>query len=158
MEGFRDVPVYFARVLEESQGNRMNGCIAPSLVKEPACAVEVVEVVFVRLTSPEFHVCDLKVRPEMTSRIPVGFLIMIRSPRAVRQPLHRVVAVYVLRMRCEELLGFGPQSRESMWRIVQVDGEAVRLVVVLHVPEHVVVDVAEEMDFRFHTPVVPGIG
>ena len=38
--------------------------------------------------------------------------------------------------------------------VVEVDGEAVGFVVVGHVAEDVVVDVAEEMDFGFDAPVV----
>ena len=41
--------------------------------------------------------------------------------------------------------------------VVQVDGEAVCFVAVGHVAEHVVVDVAEEVDLGLHAPVIPRV-
>ena len=42
--------------------------------------------------------------------------------------------------------------------VVQVDGEAVSLVAVGHVAEHVVVNVAEEVDLGLHAPVIARVG
>ena len=44
-----------------------NGRVAPSLVEETACAVEVVEVGAVGVASPKVETADLKVGPEVTS-------------------------------------------------------------------------------------------
>ena len=55
----------------------------------------------------------------------------------------------------EEFDRFRPQGGHGVWGIEEVDVEPVGLVVVVHVVEHIVVDVAEEFDFGFHAPVVP---
>ena len=131
----------------------MHRRIPPPLIKEPPRAIEVVKVIFVRLTAPKGQIANLKVRPEMTGRIPVrglGALALL----VVRQPAHRVVGVQVLRVRGQELARLGPERRDALGRVVQVDGEAVGLVVVLHEAEDVVVDVAEEVHLRLHAPVV----
>lgn len=60
----------------------------------------------------------------------------------------------VLGMCFEELEGFGPEGGDALGRVVQVDGEAVSLVVVVHVAEDVVVDVAEEVHIGLDAPVV----
>ena len=57
-------------------------------------------------------------------------------------------------MGSDELRGFRPQRRDRLRRIVQVDREAVRFVVVLHVSENIVVHIAEEMDLWLNSPVV----
>ena len=44
-----------------------------------------------------------------------------------------------------------------MGPIVEVDGKAVCFIIIIHVAEHVVVDVAEEVDFGLNTPVVPHV-
>lgn len=53
----------------------------------------------------------------------------------------------------EEFRGLGPESWDRFGRIVEVDGKSVGLVVVCHVAEDVVVDVAEEMDLGLYSPV-----
>lgn len=57
----------------------------------------------------------------------------------------------------QELGRLGPQGRQGMRVVVQGDGEAVRLVVVLHIAENVVVDIAEEVYLGFDAPVVADI-
>jgi len=57
-------------------------------------------------------------------------------------------------VRGEEFDGFGPERGDGLRAVVQVDGEAVGFVVVAHVAEDVVVDVAEEVDVGFYAPVV----
>lgn len=58
----------------------------------------------------------------------------------------------------KELGRLGPERRDGVGGVVEIDREAVRLVVVLHVSEHVVVDIAEEVHFRLDAPVVLCIG
>ena len=60
-------------------------------------------------------------------------------------------------MRRHELLGLKPERRDRLGGVVEVDGEAVGFVVVLHIAEDVVIDVAEEMDVGFDAPVVASI-
>ena len=66
--------------------------------------------------------------------------------------------IYVLRVCDHEFFGFRPECGQALRRIVEVDGEAVGLVVVFHVFEDVVVDVAEEVHLRLHTPVPSCVG
>lgn len=61
-------------------------------------------------------------------------------------------------MRREEFLGLRPQRRHALRCVVQIDRESVGFVAVLHVSKDVVVDVTEETDLRFHTPVIPIVG
>jgi len=150
--------VDFTSVLKQAQSNGVNRCVAPSLVEEASCSVEVVEVILVRLTSPKLHIRDLEVRPEMTGRVSLRPPVDFGSPCAVLQPVHGVVGMYVFRVRGKKCHRLRPQGRDAFGRIVQVDREAVRLVVVFHVPEDVVVDVAEEVHFRLHAPVISGVG
>ena len=84
-------------------------------------------------------------------------LIMRRPPLAVRHPIHRVILMQILRMRRQKLLGLRPQRRYGLGVIVEIDCEAVSFVVVRHVSEDVVVDVAEEVDFGLDPPVVAGV-
>lgn len=58
-------PVYLALVFEKAERDTVNGRIAPALVEEATSAVEVVEVVAILLASPEAHVTDFKVGPEV---------------------------------------------------------------------------------------------
>lgn len=135
----------------------MNGSVAPSLVEETACPIQVVEVLLVRPASPKLHVANLKVRPEMTRRISVGLEVVLGPSRAVCHPVHRVVRMQVLVVVGDELGGLGPQGRNALRAVVQVDGEAVCLVVVLHPGEDVIIDIAEEADVGLDAPIVAGV-
>lgn len=115
------------------------------------------EVVLIRLTPPKLHIRNLEITPEMTRRVPLRLDIMLRPPLTIRQPLPRIILHLILRMRSQKLQRLRPQSRQALRRIVQVHGEAVRLVVVLHVAEDVVIDVAEEVDFGLDAPVVADV-
>ena len=116
------------------------------------------EVGFVRGRAPEVHIRNLEVAPEVAGRVAVGGLVVARPPRRILDPLARAVLVQELRVRGDEFLSLGPQRREALRGVVQVDGEAVGFVVVLHVTEDVVVDVAEEVHFGLDAPVVADLG
>lgn len=148
----------FARILEQSQRDRMYGSVSPSLVKEPPCAIQMLEIFPVCFAPPEFHVGNLEIAPEMTRRVALGLDVMLRPPNAVLQPLARIVLALVFQVRGQELERLGPEIGYALGGIVQVDGEAVRFVAVGHVAEHVVVNVAEEVDFGLHAPVIARVG
>ena len=116
-----------------------------------------IEIIFIRLTPPELHITNLEVAPEMTRRIPVRLVVVLRPPLAIRQPIPRILLMQILRMRRHKLFGFRPQGRDGLGRIIQVYGETVGFVVVLHVAEDVVVDVTEEVDIGLDAPVVAGV-
>jgi len=56
-------------------------------------------------------------------------------------------------MLSEEFGRLWPQRRYGLRGVVKVDRETVRLVVIRHEAEHVVIDVAEEMYLGFYTPI-----
>ncbi len=148
--------MYPTRILKQPQRYRMHRRIPPSLIKEPPSAIQMVEIVLIHLTPPKVHIRDLEIAPEMTRRVSVRFLVVSRPPLFVLEPRSGVDgAVFdVIRVGLDELEGFGPEGGDGLGGVVEVDGEAVGFVVVLHVAEDVVVDVAKEMDFGFDSPVV----
>ena len=150
-------PVNLARILKQAQGDAVHGCVAPALVEEAAGAIEMVKVVLVDARPPEGHVGNLKVAPEMAGRVAVGLGVGVGPALRVGQPAERVVRVHVVLVRRHELERLGPEPREALGAVVQRDGEAVRLVVVLHPAEDVVVDVAEEVHLRLDAPVPPHV-
>lgn len=150
-----DVPVDLALIREHAERDRVHGGVAPALVEEAAGAVEVLEVLLVLAAAPEVHVADLEVGPEVAGAVAVGEQVVLLAALAVGEPVHGVVLVQVLRVVVagQELERLRPQRRHALRAVVQIDGEAVRLVVVLHPAEDVVVNVAEEVDVRLDAPV-----
>lgn len=145
-------------VFEQAKSNTMHWCISPPLVKEAASSIQVIEVVLIRLAPPEVHVPDLKIAPEVTRRVSIRLVPVVWPPGLVHHPVEGAVLVHELRVVGEEFLGLGPQGGDRLWRVVEVDGETVCLVVVLHVAEDVVVDIAEEVHFGLNAPVVLRVG
>jgi len=151
------LPVDFACILEQAERDTVHWCVAPSFVEESACTVQMSKVIFIGLATPEIHVCNLEVAPEMACAVAMGFEVVLWAALAIDQPGHGVVLVKMFGMCGEEFDGFRPERGNRFWTIVEIDVEAVGLIVVLHVTEHVVIDVAEELDFGLYTPVVCGI-
>lgn len=142
------------RIFKQTQSNRVNRRITPSLVEESTSAVQVLEVCLVLVTPEEIQVTDFKVRPEVAGGVTISILGVVRPQLVIRQPFHHVVIGDVGGVRGNELLGLRPELRDTLRRIEQVDGETVCGVAVLHVPENIIVDIAEVLDLRLHTPVV----
>ena len=136
----------------------MDGRITPSLVKKAASPIEMIEIVFVGLTSPKSHVCNFEVRPEVAGRISVRFLIVLRSPFAIHQPLHSILLVQIFGMERKKLDSLWPQSRYTTWGIIKIDGETIGLIVIEHITENIIIDIAEELNFRFDSPIVLRMG
>lgn len=136
----------------------MHRSISPSLVKESPGAIQMLEIFLVYLAPPKFHVSNLEIAPEMTCRVAVRLNIMLRPPNAIFQPLARIVFILIFRVRGQELERLGPEGGNALRRIVQVDGESVRFIVVGHVAEHVIINVAEEVDVGLHAPVIARVG
>ena len=145
-------------VLEQTQGDRMHRRVPPPFVKEPPRQIQRVEIVFVRLAAPKLHIRDFEIAPEMAGRVAICLLVVDRPLLAVLQPTQGAVVVDVLRVLGHELERLGPEGGDGFGGVEQVDGEAVGFVVVGHVAEDVVVEVAEEVDFGLHAPVVAGGG
>ena len=132
----------------------MHRRITPSFVKEPTGTIQVLEVGFILFTPEEIQVTDFKVGPEVAGGVTIGIPGVIRSELVVRQPFHHVILGNVGRVCGNELLSFGPEIRDTLRCIEQVDSKAVSDVVVLHVPENIVVDIAEKLNLGLHAPVV----
>jgi hypothetical protein len=150
-------PMNLGLILKQPQRNRMHRRISPPLIKEPARPIQMIKIILIRPPPPKRQLCNLKIAPKMARAVPMGLFIMPRPRLTIDEPLHRVVGVQVLWVRGEELDGLGPERGDRFRRIVQVDVEAVGFVVVLHVAEDVVVDVAEELDLGLDAPVVEGV-
>ena len=116
------------------------------------------EVRLVLLAAEEVKITDLEVRPEVTSGISVATLGVLRTSDVICKPLPHVVVAEVRRVGGKESLRLRPEGWDTLRRIVEVDGEAVCLVAVFHVAEHIVVDVAEELDVGLNAPVVAVAG
>ena len=71
---------------------------------------------------------------------------VVRVPAVVRHVPHRVVARDGLRVLAHELLHAVPQRRDRRPKLVHRDRETVDFVVILHVEEGVVFEIAVEMD------------
>lgn len=132
----------------------MHGSISPPLVEKPSGAVEMFEIGFIYGRAPEGEVCDFEIGPEVAGGVAVGDFIMFGPTFGVGEPGHGVPFRESIWVICEEFHGFGPEGREGLRGVVDVDGEAVGFVVVAHPAEDVVVDVAVEVDVRFDAPVV----
>lgn len=146
--------MYLIAVLKQAQSNTMDWCVAPALVKEATRAVQVVKVVLIHFATPEIHISDLKVAPEMTGRVAVSFLVVQWPVGRVNEPLDCVVGVQVLGVFGDELKRLWPERLDRFGRVVDIDDEAVGLVVIFHVAEHVVVNVAEETICIINTTIL----
>lgn len=146
-----------ALIFKQTESNTMNGGIAPSFIKETTRTVKVIKVVFVGLASPKLHVSNLKIAPEMARRIPLSLSIRLWSTNIISDPANSTVLMNVSWVLGQELDRFRPQRRKGLWVVVKVDRKPVCLVVVVHVAEDVVVDIAEEVHIWLHTPVVADI-
>ena len=91
----RCLPVDLARILEQPQRNTVHRSITPSLIEESTSAVQMIEVILIRLAAVEIQIPNLEVAPEVASAVSIRFDIMLRPPDAVGQPVHRVVLMQV---------------------------------------------------------------
>lgn len=79
--------------------------------------------------------------------------VVVLLSAVVTQEAHRVTLRDVLRVILHELLGRVPKSRNGFQVLVQTQDEAVLLLVVGHVLERVIVDIAEQLNARLNSPV-----
>ena len=66
------------------------------------------EIIGICLRSPEFHVGDLKIAPEMTRGVAMRLQIVLRPSLAVYKPRHGIILVQVFGMCGQELDGLRP--------------------------------------------------
>ena len=100
-----------ACILKKTQSNRVNRCIAPSLIKESTSTIKVVEISLVGLAAEKIHIANLKIRPEMTRRIAISFLVVFRSQLVIHKPFHHVVVSDVFGVFGKEAFRLGPERR-----------------------------------------------
>lgn len=148
------LPMDVVLVLEETDADTMHGRIAPSLVKEPSSAIEVVKVGLIGVATPQSQIRNFKVCPEMTGAETIGQQIVLWSAFLVNDPVHCIVMMQVVCMRGNEILSLGPERSDCDWVVVQCDIEAICLVSILHEAKDVVVYIAKEVYMRLDTPVV----
>ena len=129
----------------ESGGDGMNGRITPALVEETASMVQGGEVIDVRVGAEPVQVANLEVGPEMA--------VVVCLSVVLADPLHRVALDNVLRVGGCEVLDGVPESGDRLDVFVQAEREAILLLVISHVFESVVVDVAEQLDAGLDAPV-----
>jgi hypothetical protein len=141
-------------ILEQSQTNRMNRSITPSLVEETTGMIKEIKVRRVFVTAEELHITNLKVGPEMAGRVSIRIAGVVRSELVVSQPVHHIVIGEVRGIRCKELLCRRPQGWDTLGSIEQINRETISLVAILHEAEDIVIDVTKELDFGLHAPVV----
>ena len=115
------------------------------------------EIIFISFRPPKLHICDFEIAPKMARAVSIRFHVVFRPPLTIDHPLLRIILMHVFRMCGDEFLRLRPQGGNAIRRIVEVDGEAVGFIVVVHPAENVVVDVAEEMDFGLDAPVVADV-
>lgn len=58
-------PMDFGLVFEQTERYAVYRCIAPALVEEAACTIQMIEEIAVFLTPPEAQIADFEIRPEM---------------------------------------------------------------------------------------------
>ena len=155
--GWEALPMDLALILKQPQRNAMHRRIPPPLVEETTGSIQVLEVVFIGFGTPKLHVRNLEIAPKMTRAVPVRFDIVFRPSLAIYHPLSRTILVQVFWMCRHELFSLWPQGWYGLRRIVKVDRKAVGLVVVAHPAENIVVNIAEEVYFRLHAPIVTDI-
>jgi hypothetical protein len=132
-------------VQHQSSSDGVHGRIAPAFIEEATGLIQRREEVNVRVRAKPVQVTNLEVGPEMA--------VVVGLAPVVAEELHRVVLDDVLREVLGEVLGSIPKRRNGLDVLVQAEGEAVLLLVVGHVLEGIVVDVAEQLDAGLHAPV-----
>lgn len=147
----------FAGIFKKTQRNRVDWRITPSLIKESTSTIKVIEISLIGFTAKKVHIANLKIRPEMAGGIAIGLFVMLGSQLVIYKPFHHVIVGDVFRMLGKEAFRLGPERWQTFRCVKKVDCESVGLVVILHVMEHVVVDIAVEFDLGFDSPVVSRI-
>lgn len=129
----------------QSSSNTMHRSITPSLVEESSVLIQGVEVVRVCLASEPVEVADLEVRPHVA--------VVVGLTAVVGNEVHGVVRGDVLRVVLHEILDTVPERWNSLNVLVQRKHERVLLAVVPHELESIIVDIAEQLHARLHTPI-----
>lgn len=113
--------------------------------------IEVSRILF----SPEkLHITDLKVGPEVASRVSICSISVLWSQLVVRQPVQHIVVGQISRVRGKELLRLWPESGDTLGSVEKVDGETVCYVAVLYESEDIIINVTEKLNLGLDTPVV----
>jgi len=135
----------FVLVKEEAGSDRMYWSITPTLVEESTILVERLEKVEIGFRSKPIQVTNFEVGPHMA--------MVVGLSAVITQKTHGIVLGNMLGMCFHELLGAVPQGRDGLHVFIQTQHETVLLLVVRHVLEYVVVNIAEELDARLYSPV-----
>jgi hypothetical protein len=99
-------------------------------------------------TSPEFQIANLEVAPKMASTVPVSEVVQVWSLRAIRKPVEGIIQAEKFRVYGQKPQRLGPKRRQRIRVVVDIDCKPVSFVIVGHVAEDVVVNVAEESNLH----------
>jgi len=89
----KEVNLVFA--LEESSGNAMHYCVSPALIVETSGSFEVLEILRVCFATPEVHIGDFKITPEVTQTVGPSTI--------VGKEIHGIVLCHILRVFLDEV-------------------------------------------------------
>lgn len=95
MPSGHDIPMHVVGIRKETNTERVNWRITPSLIEEATCTIEVLEIGLILLTTEEVQITNLKVRPEVACGVPVATLGVPRTSLAIRDPFPHVVVTQV---------------------------------------------------------------
>ena len=137
--------MHFTPVKQQASRDGMDWRVTPPLVEEATITIERIEIVNICIRAQPVEVPNLKVGPEVA--------MIIRVAVVIAQEFHGVVGRNMLRVFLHELLDAIPERRNGLDVLVQTQNEPVLLLVLLHVPERVEVDVAEDLDAGLNAPV-----
>ena len=130
---------YLALRHEHGNTQSMYWCISKSFVVKASSSIQPVKVSFIRLTAKEVKVSNFEVREELA-------VVVIPTIVGVQQPVQVGIRMYQLRMRVDERAGARPEGGERASVVEDIHVETVLHVIIVHKAEHVVVDIAEEVD------------
>lgn len=125
--------VYLAFLEREGSSDGVDRSIAPSLVEEAACLIEVFEEVIVRLAAIPVEVRDLEIAPEMTVAPIIAFVL--------RKKVHMIVIHDMLRKLLHEVLNMFPEAGNRLSKLIKGYNETILLSVLCHPPERIVINV-----------------
>lgn len=130
---------YLALWHEHGHTQSMYWRISKSFVVEASSSIQPIKVSFIRLAAKEIKVSNLEVREELA-------IVVVSAIVGVKQPVQVGIRMYQLRMRIDERAGARPKRRKGASVVENVHVETVLDVVIAHKAEHVVVNIAEEMN------------
>jgi hypothetical protein len=147
-------------VQQQACSDGMHGCIPPAFIEKATIVIKGVEVVGVGWATEPIEITDFKVRPLVFVSIgnKIGepayeVAMIVRVTAIITQEGHGIVLCDVLGMLFHEFFHAIPERRNRLDVLVQTQHETVLLLVLGHVAERIVVDIAKHLDARLDAPI-----